>query len=1224
MPISRIKTDGIQDEAVTSAKIGDNIDLDGQFVRVPHGTTAERPGSPVAGYLRFNTDQGTLEQWNTNTNSWAGVDSPPIITSLAYTGSVTASDPAGGETITLTGTNFKTGANVTVGGTTAPTISVVNSTTITFTTPAKTAGDYDVTVINTNGLQATLTNGISYNGLPAFTTAAGNVGSIVEDVAMSTITIVAAEPDGGTLAYSVTSGALPTGVSLGSANGQITGTPNTNVTSNTTFNFTVTATDDENQTNSRAFNLIVLRPVYAASIDNSARFDDNRTSFLTRTPSSDGNRKTLTWSGWVKRSNLGGYQNIFTAEGDGGGESASIRFDSSDRLDVIFLSDGSDSLTGRLITNSVYRDTSAWIHIVYAQDTTSNTSGNRMRLYVNGSEITSFATDTNPTQNHDGQFSAAVIHTIGVNAHGTAQPFDGYLSDVHFIDGQALTPTSFAEEYYGVWVPKAYTGSYGTNGFRLDFETDSQDSSGNNNHWIPNNLGGALVKYSGSNLDYPNNLYKVLDGDNSTAASAQGPGLSTSASIIYTPPTPITVNSSLKFKYSTGQTDCKYKINGGSYVNLSSSGTVDFNTGFTGTLTSIEWYVANSNSLISIYDLRVDDVQVINYDIGYDDVSDSPTNNFATMNSLLRSTGVSITYSDGNLKAISPTSSYSGGGISTYEVNSGKWYWEVRINAETTAGSNYYNFVGASTDTNSVSVSDNSNWPGAGAGYNGWNYEGDGSVNLLGTGTVAQSSVTAPTVGDILGFAVDLDNGDVYFYHNGTAQNSGNPVITGVANLPTSPSVGVYNSSGVTFNFGQEGTFGGLETAGGNADDNGIGDFKYSVPSGFLALCAKNLSESAINTSIDDRPEDYFNIVTYSGDNTTGRSITGFGFQPDLIWIKSRTYADNHTLTDSIRGGTAQLRINLGNAESQFGDSDISFNSDGFTNAGSSQNETGRDFVSWGWKAGGAPTATNSAGAGNVPTSGSVMIDGVASTATLAGTVAADKITANTKSGFSIVSWTGSGATGGTIAHGLGKKPSMIIAKSRDQNNYGHIVWHQGLTASSNEQDNYIYINRDGGTTTVQNSLPNYWGTSGSINTSTFGVFANNGSSNNFNGGDMIAYVWAEIEGYSKIGSYVGNANDGGAFIYCGFKPAFVMMANVSLDVTWYMIDNKIGNNEGNAVPGKFLMPSQTNTQDTPTGVDFYSNGFKLVTTGSGQNQSGVTHIYMAFAEDPFKYSEAK
>ena len=289
MPISKIVLDNQSKE---------NVDLDGQYVRVPHGTTAQRPSNPAAGYLRFNTTLGTLEQWNTNTNNWAAIDSPPIISSLAYSGSNTATDPAGGETITLTGSNFKDGFTVTVGGTVAQSTQFVNSTTVRFTTPVKTAGDYDVVFTNSNGLAATLTAGISVNGVPAFTTAAGNVGSVFEDEVMSTITIVAAEPDSGTVAFSVTSGALPTGVSMSSA-GAITGTPNVNQSVDTTYNFTVTATDDENQTTDRQFNLIVVRPVYIKTIDQAIKLGWSATAQnLKRTLS--GSHTTWTLSLWYK------------------------------------------------------------------------------------------------------------------------------------------------------------------------------------------------------------------------------------------------------------------------------------------------------------------------------------------------------------------------------------------------------------------------------------------------------------------------------------------------------------------------------------------------------------------------------------------------------------------------------------------------------------------------------------------------------------------------------------------------------------------------------------------------------------------------------------------------------------------------------------------------------------------------------------------------------------
>ena len=215
MPLTRIKNTAIGDDGVTTQKLDDTaggLALPGvQYVHIPVGTTAQRPASPANGQMRYNTDFARLEQYAGG--AWQAIDSPPSIASLAYSGSNTATDPAGGETITLTGTNFQAGATVAIGGTAATSVSVVSSTSITFVTPAKTAGDYDVVVTNANGLTARLTSGISVNGTPSFTTAAGNIGTLNPDVAMSTITIVATEPDGGTLSYSVTTGAVPTGTS---------------------------------------------------------------------------------------------------------------------------------------------------------------------------------------------------------------------------------------------------------------------------------------------------------------------------------------------------------------------------------------------------------------------------------------------------------------------------------------------------------------------------------------------------------------------------------------------------------------------------------------------------------------------------------------------------------------------------------------------------------------------------------------------------------------------------------------------------------------------------------------------------------------------------------------------------------------------------------------------------------------------------------------------------
>ena len=1181
MPLTRIRQTAIGDDSITSAKLAHDLDLDGQFVRVPHGTTAERPSSPVAGYMRFNTTLGTLEQWNTNTNSWAAIDSPPIISSLAYSGSLTAADPAGGETITLTGTNFKAGASVTIGATSATSVTVVSSTSITFTTPVKTAGDYDVAVVNANGLQATLTNGISYNGTPSFTTAAGNVGSVQEDVAMSTITIVAAEPDGGTLAYSITSGALPTGVSLGSANGQITGTPNVNVTSDTTYNFTVTATDDESQTNSRAFNLIVLRPIYATVLTDSARFDDNKVAFLTRTPSSAGNRRTWTWSGWVKRANIETFESMFAAQSSSSNR-VRINFGTNHEIQVYGEYTGGTSTSINLQTNAKFRDPSGWLHIVLSFDTTQSTASNRAKLYVNG-ELQSLSTATYPAQNDQLEVNTTNAHFIGQKGD-SSEYLDGYLSDVYFIDGQALTPTSFAEEYYGVWAPKVYSGSYGTNGFHLDFQTDSQDSSGNNNHWIPNSLGSSLVKYSGSNLDYPNNLYKILDGDNSTAASIQGSNTSTSASFIYTPATPITVSSSLKFKYSTGQTDCKYKINGGSYVNLGSSGTVDFNTGFTGTLTSIEWYVANSNSLLSIYDLRVNDVQVINYDIGHDSLSDTPTNNFATWSPLtMTSTGQ---LQNGNLKG-APEDNKSI--KSTFSMPSGKWYWENKL----VSGQPFV--AGICPEDMSADVSANATGDTVQLYF-------DGRLFL---GGVSQGTITTFSSSDIIGVTYDASIHQVTFYKNGTQIGQYTAPDTNKIYAPflSAGSVNAFAHS----NFGQDSTFGGAFTAGGNADGNGIGEFKYSVPSGYLALCSKNLAESPMNTSLDDRPEDYFNTVTYTGNGGT-QSVT-VGFQPDFTWIKNRgSGGEYHNLFTTVQGATKRLFVNDAQVENTDANTLTSFDANGFSvGSNSNVNGNGVGLVSWNWKAGGTPTATNSAGAGNVPTSGSVMVNGVASTDALAGSNPAKHMSVNTKSGFSVVHFTlVSGAQ--SIAHGLGKTPSMIILKGRDVVTQWWI-WHTGL---SNPAQSFIQFtngaagantsawNNTAPTSTVFHQIPYILSV------------GNNG----------IAYCFAEIEGFSKFGTYTANQNTNGPFIHTGFKPAFVLIKSTNRAQEWIIIDNKRDTHNPHTTS---LSPDTAGGDGSGNDIDFTASGFKIRTNGGGVNYlSGDTMIYAAFAEDPFKYSEAE
>jgi hypothetical protein len=1125
MPLTRIKQTAIGADAITTAKLDDTaggLGLPGvQYVHVPVGTTAQRPGSAANGQLRYNTDFARLEQYAGG--AWQAIDSPPTITSLAYSGSTTAADPAGGETITVTGSNFQSGATVTVGGTAASSTTVVSTTSITFTTPAKAAGDYDIIITNSNGLTARLTNGISYNGTPAFSTAAGSLGSVVGGESIPTITIVAAEPDGGTLAYSVTTGSLPAGLSLASANGQITGTP-TAPANTTTTNFSITATDDENQTNSRAFSLQVLRPVYPYNIPFSLKFNNETNTSLSKTWSTnatDGTRGTL--SMWVKRGKIDAdtSDNQYLIHSGTGG-------DNSGHMDIQFQTGTNTLASGRYSDTpfsgtAPFRDTSGFYHIVVRWDTTSSDATTRqVQIYVNGSRLLG-------TQGAIGQNDVWPWtkngNTLYIGKHGGVnRPFDGLMADLHVIDGQALSPTAFAEDFNGVWVPKAYSGTYGNNGFQLKFGTDTafgDDTSGNTNDFT-----SSVFVASDQSPSTPTNVFASLEAKGKRGTNARG-----------------------NFKEANTQFD------------------------------PIDNWNSTHFPMASTMEIPKDKkiyFEFTNYDTGIN--------------------GASYSIGIGAVTA-GPSSNNVGGGRTITVYNR-----SVYVN-------------GTGTDY------------GSSAGLGGL-----GVANL--------------TQGNVLGVAVDGATRKVWFSRNGVwfktpstndSGTTGNPAA-GTYEIGTVDSstygvddlivIGMCNSSTTLnhFNFGQDSTFNGSKATGSAnaADENGVGDFYYTPPTGFVALCSKNLTTDAdMDIAKDEGPDKNFSILTWSGaGNTNDRAFTGVGFRPDLVWTKSNSTAYHHALFDSVRGPGSWLATDRREAANSTtgGGRLSSIDSDGFTwtAAGSTAqwyNTNGSDYVSWNWKAGGAPTATNVAAAGAVPTSGSVMIDGVASTAALAGNNAVNKLSANTKAGFSIVSYTGN-TTNRTKAHGLGVRPAFIITKKVDATG-GWVCWHEAQTSSGTNVDNYIYL--DSATGTTQGSTSGYWDT---IDTNVFGGWSSGGDNNNA-GTEFISYIWAEVPGFSKFGRYSGNTNAIGPFVHTGFKPALVMIANLASNVIWYMIDNAIGNVGQNGRGNKFLTPSAANAQDTPTGVEFFQNGFQIRTTGTGQNQA-TNLIYMAWAENPYKFSSAK
>ena len=550
-------------------------------------------------------------------------------------------------------------------------------------------------------------------------------------------------------------------------------------------------------------------------------------------------------------------------------------------------------------------------------------------------------------------------------------------------------------------------------------------------------------------------------------------------------------------------------------------------------------------------------------------------NNFVTMNPLNKS---GCTLSNGNLTTAD--SSSSGGQIySTMGSNTGKWYYEAHV---TDVGGPGGQIIGIGPLRRP-----------AGNVQNRTGYRSSGDVYNDG-GSVQQTGTTY-TTGDIIGVAWDADAKKLWFAKNGSWVYSGDPVnggnqATAYSNSETQgPSVQYDNgaiSQVTNFNFGQNPTFSGQVTAGTNTDGNGKGLFKYAPPTGFLALCDDNLPTPAVAD-----PGKHLKTVVYSGDSNFSKSINGVGFKPDLVWVKCRNSAKWHALVDSVRGNASTFFPNSSNAAS----AEIhvpNFSSDGFTVSdidSGTANQDGMTYVAWCWKAGG-PSVTNNDGS------------------------ATSLVSANQEAGFSIVKFTAQTSGSITLGHGLGKKPAFWLWKDINGAT-GWYVFHKSLGSSA-------WVNFDSLDATTGNAAA--WGTDPTDTVLTNG-------SGFVNQGDVIMYVWAEIEGYSKFGTYLGNNNLDGPFAYCGFKPAWLLIKCHTVDNgNWIILDSSRSSKNVNGLRLAANIPdfeNENNTNlgtDSSVGVDFLSNGFKIRSTGVNHNSNGEEYIFAAFAESPFQTANAK
>ncbi len=340
-------------------------------------------------------------------------------------------------------------------------------------------------------------------------------------------------------------------------------------------------------------------------------------------------------------------------------------------------------------------------------------------------------------------------------------------------------------------------------------------------------------------------------------------------------------------------------------------------------------------------------------------------------------------------------------------------------------------------------------------------------------------------------------------------------------------------------------------------------------------------------TTIDD-PSAYFQTALWTGDGNSTKAITNDGnsdLQPDWVWLKNRTDTENHTLADTSRGVTKRLVSNTNGAEDTSGIASVQ--SDGFTvQLSYNGNTNAKNYVAWQWKANGGTTSTNTSGTSN------------------------STVQANTTAGFSIVTRVGTGSAGATYGHGLGKKPDVIINKEYDATNDWYSYWRV-----MGDGTHWILLD----TTGAKVDDANMW--NDTAPTSTVFSVGNSGGSNG-SSRNYLAYCFTAIQGFSKFGSYKGNGNADGTFVYTGFKPAFLIIKAASRTGEWVMLTGKIATGT-NSNPLTDAIYAHTNAAETGTfTLDFLSNGFKIRHTSNATNGSGETYIYMAFAEHPFVSSE--
>ena len=945
----------------------------------------------------------------------------------------------------------------------------------------------------------------------------------------------------------------------------------------------------------------------AQVIDGSLKFDAGSSQYLGRTPGSASNRRTWTWSAWVKRSVLGADKFIFSAGSDASNQHY-LRFKSNNTLEA--TEKISDSTQSSLITNAVHRDT-GWYHLVYVFDSTQSTSSDRVSLYVNGVKQTSLSTNTYPSLNHDTYINNNSAHYIGSSPLPSAY-YDGGVSQVYLIDGQALGPEyfGFTDPLTNTWRPKK-AKTDGPN-VGTTWSSVSTISSG----------GAAGGKPLSNGFD--GSISNAFEGD-------------TSGATVTVPVSATIVKGGVKVyaAVTSGNPLVVLLKNGGTTVetiNAGASGGQFYSSStYSGPITSLvisRTGRAPEFNAIGINGIILKDDSTTNLAFGTNGFylpmdnqdnfekdksgkgNDWTKNNFSgtSINPDVLKDSPSGAVFGGRAQTGITTTSSAPANYATYNAidNHGNTLSNANLTI-TDTGDNWHSTFGSIpssdgrhyfevTPTTITTTCAIGVYVGNGrTDFNG-NYPYDANTYMIHqNGNIYHAASTASyqstySANDTVGVAVDSKNRKVWISVNGTYVSGENPT-TGVGGLQSVNGVGampdgeIYpvvtmRSAVANINFGQK-------------------PFKYAPPQGYLPL---NSATARPNTVVP-RPDQYVGVVTWSGDNVDGRKID-MGMAPDLIWVKTRNQTNWHWLTDTVRGAPNKLYANSTNAEDTtpiYGQAD-SFTYKGWIAGGgtdgsnplSDSNQTGTNYVCWCWKAGGNKNTFNVDDVGYA-SAAAAGLDG--------GDLTVTGASVGTKQGFSIIKYTGSGNAGDSASHGLLEAPKFIITKNIDNGTYS---WRVFTTVIDGSNDRLFLDGTNAKADQTDAPVPT---------SSVFYVGAN--LDHNKANDNIIAYLWHDVPGLQKFGIYTGNASSDGPFVETGMKPALVVFKKTSASGDAWLVYDATRDTHNPTAKRLFWNTTGAQVESNDYAIDIYSNGFKIRTLDGSWNASGATFIYMAWAEAP-------